>query len=324
MILRGVNFGPVLDASGVRGFFGEGYWYHTLLTPFGLDFKGSTFVAKTTTLEPRAGNMPLAPDGITPLEWKPRCIVVNFWDGSALNAVGLSGPGAKALFERKRWQRRKEPFMISFMSVALTAKERVRELADFLELFDRHLRDFWAPVGLQLNYTCPNVTQEEISPEMHLREINEGLDLSSGLRIPLIVKLNLLTPVPFARSVSEHRACDALCVSNTIPWGALPEKIFWAHMFGSHTSPLESLGGGGLSGWPLHTLVYRWVTDARSAGITKPINAGGGILSPDDVDDLASAGASSVFLGSVAFLRGWRVRRIIARARECENAGRFS
>ncbi len=57
MKLRGVEFGKVFAASGMQGFFGEGYWYHRFLKPFGLNFEGITFVAKTTTLNPRAGKI---------------------------------------------------------------------------------------------------------------------------------------------------------------------------------------------------------------------------------------------------------------------------
>jgi len=57
--MRGIDFGPVWGASGVLGFFGEGYWYHRYWKPFGLNFSGVTFVAKTTTLKERSGNMPL-------------------------------------------------------------------------------------------------------------------------------------------------------------------------------------------------------------------------------------------------------------------------
>ena len=81
-------------------------------------------------------------------------------------------------------------------------------------------------------------------------------------------------------------------------------------------SPLAHLGGGGLSGKPLLPIVAEWVLNARKLGIEKPINAGGGILSPDDVDVLKSAGASSVSVSSAAILRGWRVKKIIRRANE--------
>ena len=45
MKLKGIPFGNVFGASGVQGFFGEGYWFHPYLKPFGLDFGDATFVA---------------------------------------------------------------------------------------------------------------------------------------------------------------------------------------------------------------------------------------------------------------------------------------
>jgi len=311
MKLRNVEFGPVLDASGVRGFFGEGYPYHRLVKPFGLNFEGSTFVAKTTTLSPRTGNMPLKKDGITPHDLFPSCVVARPLKGIALNAVGLSGPGADFLFRQGRWQQRTDPFFFSFMSVEQTRDERIAELREFVALFATHLPHFRARVGLQINYSCPNVG---LHVEELAREVDEGLLIASSLNIPLMPKLNVVAPVELAFEISKHPECDALCVSNTIPWGGLPEKIDWEKLFKTSESPLAHLGGGGLSGAPLLSLVSEWVSHARRAGITKPINAGGGILQPNDVDVLHQSGATSVFLGSIAMLRGWRVRRTIARA----------
>src|SRR5208282_391343 len=96
--LRGIDFGNVFNASGARGFHGEGYWFHRLWRPFGLDYAGSTFVAKTTTLMPRMGNMPIDESG-KPVGMLPDCIVVKPAAGVVLNAVGLSGPGILALTE---------------------------------------------------------------------------------------------------------------------------------------------------------------------------------------------------------------------------------
>ena len=81
-------------------------------------------------------------------------------------------------------------------------------------------------------------------------------------------------------------------------------------------SPLAEFGGGGLSGKPLLPIVAEWVASAKKAGITKPIIAGGGILSPNDVNVLKDAGASSVSVSSAAILRGWRVNKIIRRANQ--------
>ena len=114
MILRGIDFGCVHGASGVQGFFGEGYWFHKVPI-IGPNFNGMTFVAKTTTLNAREGNMPLKSD-YTPRDMFPKCVVVKPLSGVVLNAVGLSGPGAKALLDTGLWQRRsKKPFFISFI-----------------------------------------------------------------------------------------------------------------------------------------------------------------------------------------------------------------
>lgn len=314
MQLRGTDFGPVWGASGVQGFFGEGYPHHggyELVPGFG--FGGVTLVAKTTTLAARVGNMPLGADGITPRDFKPRCIVVKPMSGVALNAVSLSGPGAEALFADCRWQARKDPFFISFMSVASTPDERLDELAKFVALFRRYLGHMNAPVGLQMNFSCPNVGLH--AGEL-VNEVLDALTIAAPLGIPLVPKFNVLLPVVSACIIAMHQACDGFCVSNTLPWGALPDRIDWKKLFGSNVSPLAHLGGGGLSGPPLLPLVAEWVRAARVAGITRHINAGGGIMKPADVDVLVEAGASSVFLGTIAILRPWRMAATIRRAHE--------
>jgi len=310
MRLRGIDFGTVLDASGVRGFFGEGYGHHALWRPFGLRFNGSTFVAKTTTFAAREGNMPLGED-LRPKQLKPACVVVKFRKGVALNAVGLSGPGARALFERGIWQRRQEPFFISFMSVAASMPERLAEIGAFVTEFGRHLPAFSAPVGLQMNFSCPNV---RVDHGALVEEVSWALRLASVLDIPLVPKFNALLPIDAAIEIARMAHCDALCVSNTLPWGSLPGRIDWKGIFGSDTSPLARFGGGGLSGATLLPFVRDWLIAARAAGIRKPMNAGGGILSSRDAIALLDAGADSVFIGSVAILRPWRVAGIIAAA----------
>ncbi len=307
MKLRGVDFGPVWAASGVQGFFGEGYWFHRFWKPFGLDFDGVTFVAKTTTLGPNVGNMPLKRD-FTPEERFPKCIVVKPFQGAVLNSVGLSGPGAMALFRRGLWQLRRDPFFISFMSIAKTSAERLEELRRFVIIFKGELRYFRAPVGLQINYSCPNVG---LHAEELVGEVSEGLAIASELGVPIVPKFNAVLPVEVAAEISAHTACDGICVSNTIPWGQLSDEINWEEIFGTKDSPLRHLGGGGLSSAELLSLVISWIRRGRRAGLKKPINGGGGIHSREDGRFMFGAGADSIFVGSVAILRPWRVRGIV-------------
>lgn len=312
MILRGIEFGPALGASGIEGFFGEGYPYHRYLKLLpGFDFRTMTFVAKTMTLNGLKGNMPLKEDGITPQEFKPECIVVKPFKGVGLNAVGLSGPRAEILFEDGRWQARKDPFFLSYMSIATTVERRIEEAKGIVQLLQKYLDDFQAPIGLQINFSCPNVG---LHLDGLIQEVEEILKILSILDIPLMPKFNVLLPIRVAYHISQNPACDAICVSNTIPWGELSLCVNWKALFGSDVSPLAHFGGGGLSGKPLLPLVSDWVRAVRSHHITKPINAGGGILSSHDVDALKNAGASSIFLGSIAMLRPWRVGSVIKRA----------
>lgn len=304
------TFGPVWDGAGARGFSGEGYWYHRLVP--GLDFTGSTFVSKTITTFGTKGNMLLTRD-YRPLKLFPDCIDVNLTEGIALNAVGLSGPSVRQFLATRRWHTIQEPFLISWMPVLGDDDPRHhREIPALIEALKEALRSFASDkVGLQLNISCPNV-----GADMH--HLTEKawflLNMLSELKIPIVVKLNLLVPPDAAAHIARHRACSGICIANTIPFGTVLPSDWWQWKF-SAGSPLavHGYGGGGLSGWVLLQYVAWWVREFRTHDITTHVNAGGGILHADDVDVLADVGASSIFFASVAMMRPWRVRSIIAR-----------
>jgi dihydroorotate dehydrogenase len=320
MHLRGIDFGHVFNASGARGFYGEGYWYHKYWRPFGLNYEGSTFVAKTTTLMPRLGNMPLDVDGC-PIDLVPDCIVVKPAAGVTLNAVGLSGPGILTLTNTwkksgREWKTPGTRFVVSIMSVANSPEERFREAKAMFSLLKPVIdaQGVDPPSGLkmrmalQINFSCPNVGLDT----SHLvDEASLVLGESQKLGIPTMVKINALVPVEVADLMVTMSGCDALVVSNTIPWGQMPDRIDWKGLFGSDKSPLAKYGGGGLSGKPLLPIVIEWIAAARKHGITKPIIGGGGILSKEDAGRMIAAGASAIELGSVSILRPWRVQGII-------------
>ncbi len=309
-------------AAGANGFAGEGYRHHKLLRPFGHTFLRCTPVSKTTTFPPREGNIPMREDGITPKEFSPKCILPNlefkhlplslrmFIRGYMLNAVGLSGPGAKALLEMGIWQKIEENHFLSFMSVATTPEERLDELKKFVQLLMLHLPDFRARIGLQMNYSCPNVG---LDPSLLVDEAIAGLNVASELDIPLMPKFNLLALPKAVAKICENRHCHAICFPNTVPFGKLPDRIDWKKLFGSDVSPLAEFGGGGLSGAPLMHLTKEWLEDARHAGVRKHINASCG-LGPRDVRTLYYAGADSVFLSSISTLRFWRMKSTIREA----------
>jgi len=309
MLLRGNDWGHVLNASGARGFAGEGYWFHPLLRSLGLRYDGSTFVSKTTTVKRRRGNMALTEDH-RPASLLPDCIVVMPLAGAVLNAVGLSGPGAREVLRMLRWRHDLQKMVVSFMAIESSAEWRLMETLTFLHEFKAFVAvKGVSNVALQLNFSCQNVGFDITSPLVN--EVAHVLDLTSDLGIATMVKVNALVPPQAACLMAKHTGCDAIVCSNTIPWGKLPKDLDWKGLFG-HESPLKHYGGGGLSGGPLLPVVERWVRRAVDAGISKPVVAGGGVLSEYAADLLIDAGASAIELGSVAILRPWRVAAIIA------------
>lgn len=309
------TFGPVWDAAGLRGFFGEGYWFHRV-APFWLSFKGSTFVSKTVTSYSQAGNMPLT-ENYTPRERFPDCIYYDRRTGDTINSVGLSGPGVQKLVECGEWERIKDPFFISWMPVGKTFDEKLVEAHIFVREVRRQLGFLSTKqLGIQFNVSCPNVGADH---GHLLEEAGLLLDVLGALDLPIVVKLNLLMSPEAARELARHPRCSGLCISNTLPFGTLLEESWWQKRY-PNGSPLyqrsESFGNGGLSGPALFPFVRDWVHHFRRLDPDTHVNAGGGIWHADNVDDLELAGASSVFIGTVAMHQPWRVPGIIRRAHE--------
>lgn len=319
IVLKGIDFGCVFAAAGTLNFFGNGWPYHKIYCALfdGFDFTGATLVTKTTTLNQCKGNMPLD-YRFQPKEFFPDCIKVKFFKGVVLNAVGLSGPGVKTLLKYDRWQRKTKPFLISFMAVCKTKNDRIEETRRFVSLLKEELDFFCSKVGLEINVSCPNT--EHNSTEL-AREAIEYLKIASSLKIPLVVKLNVLISNETVKRIADSGLCDAIDISNTIPWGQLSERIDWKGLFGSDISPLAHLGGGGLSGKPLLPIVCNKIKFLRRAGIELPIIGGGGVLQKNDVALLKDTGADAVAIGTVSILRPWRVKSIIDYANKIFKGG---
>ena len=325
LTLDGLNYGNIFCAPGAQGFFGEGYPYHKLFKPLGMDWGTDMpgtpmhcgFVSKTIVFPSRDGNMPLRSDRLTPQEWLiPRSIVIKPRTGHVLNAVGLSGPGAEWALAQGRWQARTEPFMISFMSAAADPDQRLEETPKFVRLLQTYFDSFQAPFSIQANRACPNSGH---IPDDFYPETTEMLDILGELRVPIVVNFNPTVPAEVMADTAAHWACSALWLANTIPWG--DERIDWEEIFGTAQSPIAARnlpvrGDGGLSGPACLPITVECVARARNADITKPIVAGNGIQRPEDVFRLRAAGADAVAIGTVGMMRPWRMRSIIRIANE--------
>ncbi len=325
------HFGKVCGAAGVQGFFGEGYRFHTFTRP---NFAGMSFTTKTFTIEERLGkevgkgNALLRPDAITLAEFFPACVEVSFLTGHTLNAVGLSNCGLKYALEMGKLQARKEPFRLSFMAVGKTVSQREEEYRELVSLLKFHLSNFRAPFILQDNKSCPNVAKNagadsfsiatcDPLDSLFVSEVQASVRRVAVLGLNHELKFSVTTaPRTVFSIVKEFKENVGICVSNTIPWGRFSDKIPWGKLFGSKVSPLAHLGGGGLSGPLLLDLVVEWLGGFRQLDEYTNVNAGGGVFRARDVDRLKHARANSVFVGTVATLRPWRLQSIIRRANE--------
>lgn len=310
MKLGKIDFGNVFVASGGMNFFGEGWEYDRFYKKFipGYTMQGVVKIAKTSTLLPREGFMPLK-KSLQPVELTPKCIRVNFLQCFVLNAVGLSGPGLKDLINRGIWQQTTERFIISIMAVGATLGERISEIATSTNLLINLLPSLKAPVAIELNISCPNTGHDTKSL---MREALIFLDILSHVKAPKIVKFNLLVPTETAYEIFKSDLCDGMSIPNTYPVNELPEKIR-QKLFKDGISPLKKYGGGGYSGPYQTPLVADWIRNARSAGISVPIIAGS-IYEKKDVKTMKEAGASAIAIGAVKILRPWRLKGIINEA----------
>lgn len=323
-VLRNINFGNIFNVSGARNFFpagiiGNGWRQHEPLKLIpGYSWEGSTFISKTTTLEPRLGNLDLRSD-LQSRKFMADCVYVDWLKAIALNDVSLSGPGAAQLLNYYVWQQQTEPLLISFMAVAETAEDRIDETINFCAKIKAQSRFFRTKFGLEINDFCPNTGHD---PRLQIIEAPEKLKIARTILpdVPITWKINALTSPEDAKKITDTGLCDGLAVSNTIPWlqnaawtNKSGTRIDWQGLFGTDISPLKKrgYGNGGLSGWPLLNLVVEWVATARDIGITIPIKAEGGIQKREDIQRLAAVGANAIGLGCVSFLRPWRLKGLI-------------
>jgi dihydroorotate dehydrogenase len=311
-----VDFGNSFIASGGLNFFGDGWKYDKLFKRFVPGFKkvieATTFVAKTTTLDKRDGNMPLTKD-LQPKEIKPRCIKIYFFKGAVLNSVGLSGPGAQSLIYEQKWQYIEKPFFISFMALKDNAIGRLYETRQFVDMLKKELPYFYAPIGLQINVSCPNTNHDtkELS-----KEALDILKVASELGVPLDLKINIFMRSDTVKAIEDSGLCDMITISNTIPFGTPGVGIDWNKFGKGGISPLKDIGGGGLSGAPILPCVLKRISELRRDGIKMLIKGSGGIMTASDVDKMKSAGANAIEIGTVLMLRPWRALAIIKRSKQ--------
>ncbi len=273
-----------LTGSGALGFDGRGWWWEYPLRWVGLlNPHAFTIVVKTLTLHPRRGN----------LRWYAPWRCVRLIRGGTVNAVGLTNPGIDW------WIRTCYPRMrqMGLQTVVSVFPETVEEAHQFAE----KLRPLQI-VGIELNASCPNVPHE--SAVAHVASLASALHRAGH---PLIVKVGYDQPyVEIAQAVEG--IAEAVHAINAVPWHLVfPDK----------PSPLQKLGGGGVSGEPIRPLVREAV--ANLARYTRlPIIAGGGIYTMKDLEELWELGARAFSIGTLFLLAPWRPNQLVRAWHACQ------
>ncbi len=327
-------------ASGTVSFSGEGYWYHKFLKMIpGFTRKGITDVMKTVTLVGRVGNTPLNPLNFQPKELFPKSIWINWVQGSPVNAVGLTNFGIKV--HLRGWVNQKDPFYVSIMAVGeegkkvVTISEKIAEVALMVDSIIRNISLMPMLAGVQINLSCGNTGHDQ---QLDIEEIIKSLDVCIRLHdlgLHVIPKITADTPIEAIKKISEHPAVTAIALSNAIQYDKFSdnEKINHGFSYSEYVDgpdnyedkvlklvPMKSkllnrgIGiSGSVSGDMLFVRVLKLLKEIEPfRNDLKPLIIGGGITSVNKLDQLVPylRRGDKIALGSVIFLRPWRISAI--------------
>lgn len=152
---------------------------------------------------------------------------------------------------------------------------------------------------LELNFSCPN-SKEKIQENM-----TDGVACAKAIKqafpkICLIAKISYVHPFEFAQEL-ERIGVDIIHAINAIPYDLI---------YSNNVSPLEKIGGGGVSGGPAKIMALEYNRSLRKT-LRVPMIMGCGIMTIDDAQAYFDAGANSISLCTVCRLNPREAKRII-------------
>ena len=254
---------PVLTASGTFGYGRE-------FAPF-LDLeKLGGFVAKSLTLEPRAGNPP------------PRIAET---PAGMLNAISIENVGVRAFLEEKL------PALPA--GAVVIASAFGTEPAAYAELAAKvtaHPR----VAGIEINASCPHVKSGGIEFGQDATLLGELVRrVRAATTAPLLVKLSPnVTRIADMARVCEAEGADGVSLINAVQ--AMEVDV-------ETRRPVLSNVLGGLSGPAIRPIALRMVWQVAQA-VKIPICGVGGISSAEDAVKFLLCGATAVQVGTLNYL----------------------
>ncbi len=253
---------PVLLASGTCG-------YGTELSPF-LDLRQlGGIVAKSLTLEPRAGNPP------------PR---ITETPAGMLNAISLENVGVDVFLREKLPAL--PPELPVFASAFETEIERYTEVCKRLDGAPRL-------AAIEINASCPHVKAGGIEFGQDPRALASlARACRQATRLPLLIKLspNVTSIAEMAR-VCEGEGADGLSLINAVQGMVVDVE--------ARRPALRNVLGG-LSGPAIRPIALRMVHEAAKA-VSIPLCGMGGIASGADAVAFLLCGASAVQVGTQTY-----------------------
>lgn len=215
-----------------------------------------------------------------------------------LNAVGLQGPGVDA------WRRHG---LVDLVRAGATVVASIwgRSVDEYVAAARQLDGVDPAVVAVEVNLSCPNLEgRAGIFAHDPDRSGEVIAAVSRVLDRPVWAKLSANTDriVDVAAAVRDAGA-DALTCINTLLGLAYDRRTM---------EPALAVGGGGLSGPPVHSVAVRAVHDVHAALPGVPIVGVGGIGDGWDATEMFLAGAVAVQVGTATFADPracWRIQR---------------
>lgn len=251
-------------------------------------------LAKSSTCEKNLGNFRL----FNPFTWK---YIQRLEGEGLLNAYGLTNDGVEAnavaiaLAQDTGFKVIPNFYPQFSKGRKLAIEETVRAISIYTIKLGRY---FWV---LELNFSCPN------SKEKIKENIQDALACVEAVRwdfpeLCLIAKISIVHPYEFAEEL-VMAGVDIIHAINTIPYELMNPPY-------GKPSPLQAVGGGGVSGKPAFPQAFGYNHDLRKK-ISVPIIMGCGVTRLSDAKSFFNIGADAVSLCTVCRLDPREAERII-------------
>jgi dihydroorotate dehydrogenase (NAD+) catalytic subunit len=290
------HISPVVISTAL-GHDGRGIFPYTLLPGYrrllqAIADTGTTVFSKSATRFPRRGNFIPA----NPFTWKH---IRRLPDMGLLNAYGLTNAGAEACAAdiRRACDLGLQVIPNLYPEFIKGTDMAIRESMEAVAIYHHSLGHHFK--ALELNFSCPN-SEEAISHNVAQSLLCAVEVRRSHPDLFLVAKLSICHPYEFAQEL-ERIGVNALHAVNTVPYSIV---------FPLQRSPLDEVGGGGVSGGPAFDLAYKYNQELRPR-VGLFLIMGGGVTSRDDVQRYFDLGADAVSLCTLALRKPREAARVV-------------